>query len=38
MGFAVAGKITGIEVIAVGSTIRQIARLRRLYEKAAGAR
>ena len=31
MGFEVIGKITGVEIIAVGTSIRDLGRLRRIY-------
>lgn len=34
MDFEIIGDITDIEVIAVGNSIREIARLRKVYEKA----
>jgi len=33
MDFEVLGRITGVEIIAVGNSIRDIARLRRVYGK-----
>jgi hypothetical protein len=32
----IVGEITGIEVIAVGNSIREISRLRKVYGQAAG--
>jgi hypothetical protein len=34
MAFELVGKITDIETIAIGTSIREIARLRKLYGKA----
>ena len=33
MGFEIIGKVTDLETIAVGSSIREIARLRKIYGK-----
>ncbi|MBE9508093.1 MAG: hypothetical protein IMY86_08570 [Chloroflexi bacterium] len=32
MRFEIIGEVTGIETIAVGSSIREVARLRKVYE------
>ena len=37
MRFEILGEISGIETFATGSGIREIARLRRIYGRAAGA-
>jgi hypothetical protein len=38
MSYEVVGEITRIETVAIGSRIREIPRLRRLYGRDAGAR